>query len=99
MPEDERGIEYTTHGANVYYNWTNSAKFIGMTDTGFRRRVKKLKEESGIEVPLIRLPISQQNVYHDKRVLDVFRKSVRVGQEQEWEEELKRVIFKVNSEE
>lgn len=99
MPEDERGIEYALHNGREYYNWTNAAKFVQMTDTGFRRRVKKLREESGIVVPLIRLPISQQNVYHDKRVLSVFRKSIRVGMEQEWEEELKRVIQEVNSEE
>jgi hypothetical protein len=99
MPEDERRIEYADYGGRAYYNWTNAAKYVGMTDTGFRRRVKKLKEESGIAVPLIRLPISQLNVYHDKRVLDVFRKSVRVGEEDKWEEELRRVIAKVNSEE
>lgn len=98
MPVDEKGVEYATHNGRAYYNWTNAARYIQMTDTGFRRRVKKLRAESGIEVPLIRLPISQLNVYHDKRVLDVFRKSVRVGEEDQWEEELKRVIQQVNSE-
>lgn len=95
---DENGIEYTTHNGNTYYNWTNAAKYVGMTDTGFRRRVKVLEEAIGIVLPLIRLPISQLNVYHDKRVLDVFKKSVRVGHELEWEEELQRVIDEVNSE-
>ncbi len=99
MPEDERGIEYALHNGREYYNWTNGAKYVGMTDTGFRRRVKKLKAESGIAIPLIKLPINQLNVYHDKRVLDIFRKSVRIGQEREWEDELKRVIAEVNSEE
>lgn len=99
MPEDNNGIEYDVHEGKVYYNWANSAKYVGMTDTGFRRRVKKLKEQSGITVPLIRLPISQLNVYHDRRVLDIFKKSVRVGHEQAWEDELRRVIDEVNSEE
>lgn len=99
MPEDRNGIEYDAHNGRPYYNWKNASKYIGMTDTGFRRRVKKLQEASGIIVPLIRLPISQLNVYHDQRVLDVFGKSIRVGEEDKWEEELRRVIAEVNSEE
>jgi hypothetical protein len=99
MPEDERGIQYDLHNGRAYYNWSNGSKYVGMTDTGFRRRVKILKNERGIIVPLIKLPINHLNVYHDKRILDVFRKSFRVGEEGAWEEELKRVIAEVNSEE
>jgi len=96
---DENGIEYAIHNGREYYNWKNAAKFVGMTDTGFRRRVKTLREAIGIAIPLIKLPINQLNVYHDKRVLEVFKKSIRVGKELEWEEELQRVITEVNSEE
>jgi len=99
MPEDDRGIEYAIHNDHEYYNWTNASRYVEMTDSGFRRKVDRVKKENGIIVPLIRLPFSQQNVYHDRRVLDVFRKSVKVGKEQEWVDDLRRVVDEVNNEE
>jgi hypothetical protein len=99
MPEDDRGIEYAIHNGKSYYNWTNAAKYVeNMTDSGLRRKVKALEAETGISIPLIKLPFSQQNVYHDKRVLDVFRRAVKVGREQEWVDELRRVVDEVNNE-
>jgi hypothetical protein len=95
---DENGIEYYSHNDRVYYNRTYSARYVGMTDTGFRRKIKKIEVEQGIVVPLVNLPKSAQNKYIDKRVLDVFRKSVKVGREREWFNELRRIIDLVNSE-
>jgi hypothetical protein len=34
----------------------------------------------------------------DKRILDVFRQSVRVGEEDEWKDRLRKVIDEVNLE-
>lgn len=96
---DESGIEYSIHNGKQYYNRTYSARYLGMTDTGLRRKIKKIELESGITIPLVTLPSSQQNKYIDKRVLDVFRKSVKVGREQEWFDDLRRVVNEINEEE
>jgi len=98
MPEDENGIEYAIHNNKAYYNWTNASRYVSMTDSGFRRKVDRVKRENGIVIPLFRLPFNDQNVYHDKRILDVFRKSVKVGREQEWNDELRRVVDEVSNE-
>jgi len=95
--EDKNGIEYTEHGGNMYYNQGNAAKYVGMTDTGFRRKRRKVEEESGIVIPLVILPVSRQTRFIDKRILDVFRQSVRVGQEERWIEDLRRVVNEVNA--
>ena len=98
MPKDENGIEYAIHNGHEYYNWTTGSLYLGMTDSGFRRKFRKIEAENGITIPLIKLPHSEQNVYHDKRILDVFRKSVKKGKEQEWLYELRKVVDVVNSE-
>ncbi len=95
---DERGIEYSSYNGHEYYNRTYAAKYVGMTDTGFRRKISKIKAEKGIDIPFVRLPQNMQNKYIDKRVLDVFRKSVPVGREEEWHDELRRVVDTVNRE-
>lgn len=98
MPTDDRGIEHDVYNGREYYNWTHASAYVGMTDSGLRRKVDRLKKENGIVIPLIKLPYSHQNVYHDKRVLDVFRRSIKVGREQEWYDELRRIVDVVNSE-
>lgn len=95
---DDSGIVFSVYNDRYYYNRTYSARYVGMTDTGFRRKIKKIEVEQGIIVPLINLPQSAQNKYIDRRVLDVFRKSVKVGREQEWFDELRKVINEINKE-
>jgi len=92
---DENGIEHVNHEGHLYYNRTNAARYVGLTDSGLRRKIKMLEEEHGIFLPLDILPVSRQKRFIDKRILDVFRKSIRVGQEEEWRQELRRAIHEV----
>lgn len=96
---DDHGLDYSIHEGKAYYNMTYASRYVGMTDSGLRRKIKAVKAESGIEVPFVYLPFDQQKVFIDKRILDVFKKSVKRGKEQEWFEELRKVVDIVNSEE
>lgn len=93
---DDREIEYELYEGKAYYNRGNAARYVGMTDAGLRRKFDKIKKEQGISVPFITLPLSMQSKFIDKRILDVFRKSVIVGREQEWYDELRRVVDAVS---
>ncbi len=95
---DEEGNEYVVFSGKTYYNQTHAARYVGITDTGFRKKIKKIEVEKEIVVPRVTLPHSAQNKYIDKRVLDVFKKSVKVGHEQKWYDELRRVVDLVDSE-
>lgn len=95
---DENGLDYASYEGRSYYNITYSARYLSMTDSGLRRKIKTIKGESGIDIPLVKLPFDQQKVFIDKRILDVFRKFVRRGKEQEWYDELRRIVDVVNSE-
>lgn len=95
---DENGLEYSVHEGKSYYNITYASRYIGMTDSALRRKIEKIAKEQGIYVPSVRLPFDQQKVFIDKRILDAFKKSVKKGKEQEWFDELKKVVDLVNSE-
>lgn len=95
---DENGIEHSVHNGRKYYNKTYAARYVGMTDTGLRRKIKKIEAESGITIPFKTLPFSAQKKYIDKRILDVFRMSVNVGEEKRWYDELKFVVDTVRNE-
>src|SRR5260370_353777 len=77
MPFDQEEIRpsYTDKGRE-YYNRTNSAKYVQMTDTGFRRKIQKIEAENGITIPMITRGGQQKLV--DKRILDQFRKGIYV---------------------
>lgn len=96
---DERGIEYSEYDGHKYYNRTYAAQFVQMTDTGLRRRMDKLKKEQGIDIPLMVLPHNRQNKYIDRRILEMLIKSVRADREQEWFNELRKVVDEINREE
>lgn len=93
---DESGTPIVSNNGNIYYSRQNAASYIGMTDSGFRRKIQFLEDNYDIIIPLEILPISRKKRFIDKRILDVFRKSVRVGHEEEWREELKKVVNEVN---
>jgi hypothetical protein len=92
---DEREIEYEVYNGRSYYNRSNSAKYVGMTYAGLSRKIDMLKKQKGIAVPFITLPSSMQSKYCDKRILDVLKKSFIIGKEQEWYDELRRVVEEV----
>lgn len=94
---DERQIEFEVYEGRSYYNKSNAARYVGMTNAGLLRKFDRIKREQGITVPFVMLPLSMQSKYIDKRILDVFRKSVTVGREQEWYDELRRVVDEVSS--
>jgi hypothetical protein len=94
---DSRGVTYTEYNGRQYYNSSNAARYVGMTDTGLRRKRERLEKEYGIIIPVIILPDSHMKRYVDKRVLDVLRESIHVGEEDQWRERLKKVINEVNS--
>src|ERR1700704_1444757 len=93
---DDEGNEYVLFNGKAYYNQTHAAKYVYKTDTAFRRETKRLEKENGIAIPRMTLPTDRQNRYIDKRILDVFRRSIRVGKEQEWYDKLRRVVDEVN---
>ncbi|HEX9502846.1 MAG TPA: hypothetical protein VF974_00805 [Patescibacteria group bacterium] len=97
MPFDQEEIRpsYTDKGRE-YYNRTNSAKYVQMTDTGFRRKIQKIEAENGITIPMITRGGQQKLV--DKRILDQFRKGIYVGEEDKWMEELKKIIDQIYAE-
>jgi len=93
---DEREIEYENYNGHAYYNRSNAARYVGMTNAGLRRKIEKMEKEQGIALPFVMLPSNMQNKCIDKRILDVFRKSVNIGREQAWFDELRRVVEEVN---
>lgn len=95
---DTEGREYVVHNDLHYYSHREATKYLGMTDTGFRRRREKLEVEDGIIIPLVFLPVSDQKKFIDKRVLDALNKPMRVGEESKWKESLRQTIQEVNSE-
>ena len=86
---------YSINGRE-YYNRTMAAKYISMTDTGFRHRIKKIEADQHIIIPMMSRGGNQKFV--DRRILDQFRKPLHVGKEHEWYEELKQIIETINSE-
>src|SRR5258708_21219036 len=97
MPFDQEEIRpsYTDKGRE-YYNRTNSAKYVQMTDTGFRRKIQKIEAENGITIPMITRGGQQKLV--DKRILDQFRKGIYVEEEYKWMEELIKIIDQIYAE-
>ncbi len=85
-----------------YYNRSNAAKYVGMTDEGLRRRMKIIEKENNIVFPLVTLPTSinkrKHEVYIHGKILDLLRKPVIKGKEKEWFEKLKETIQEVQPE-
>ena len=88
---DEREIEYEVYNGRSYYNKSNAAKYLGMTNAGLIRKMKLIAEKQGINIPFVTLPMSMQSKYIDKRILDILKKSFVIGQEREWYAELRRI--------
>ena len=88
---DDREIEYEVYDGKSYYNKSNAAKYLNMTNAGLIRKMKLIADKQGIDIPFVTLPMSMQSKYVDKRILDVLKKSFVIGQEREWYEELRRV--------
>lgn len=88
---------FVDHLGREYYNRTMAARYVGMTDTGFRKRGQKIENEQGIIIPKTSRGGNQKLI--DRRILDQFRKPMRVGKEHEWYEKLKQIIETINNEE
>jgi len=79
-----------------YFNRTNSARYVEMTDTGFRRKIQKIEAEQHIVVPMISRGGQQKLI--DRRILDQFRKPIFTGEEEKWFGELKGIIQQIYAE-
>ena len=94
MASDNEDIRpsYTNKGRE-YFNRTLAARYVDMTDTGFRKKIKRIETDYGFIIPKISRGGLQKLI--DKRILDQFRKPIFVGQEQKWVEELKQVCEQI----
>lgn len=90
--DEEIRPSYVDQGRK-YYNRTLAAKYVSMTDTGFRRKIKKFEEEDGIIIPLASRGGNQKFI--DQRILDQFRKPIY--NEDEWYGELRQIVELVKS--
>ena len=95
---DENGLEYAIYNNNIYYNLTNATRYLSVTSTTLQRRMKKLKEDNDIIIPMMKLSKSKTETFIDKRVLDVLQRPFFVGNEQQWLDELQEVCNKINKE-
>lgn len=93
--DEEMRASYVNRGRE-YFNRSLAARYVDMTDTGFRRRIQKIEKEQGISIPMISRGGLAKLI--DKRILDQFRKPINVGREDEWMEELRSIVDQINSE-
>ncbi len=82
------------HAGKTYYNRTHAAKYVGMTDSGLRRKIEKLEADHGIAIPII----SRGGLHRliDKRILDQFLVPIFPGQEERWYNDLKAIVDRIN---
>ncbi len=66
-----------------------------MTDTGFRRKIQKMEKEYSIRIPVTSRGGLQKLI--DRRILDQFRKTMYVGEEDQWIEELRQIVEQIRS--
>ena len=92
---DEIRPSYIDRGRE-YFNKTNAAKYVDMTDTGFRRKIKRIEKENGIVIPMITRGGRQKLI--DRRILNQFRKPIYSGEDDKWFEELKGIIEQIYAE-
>ena len=58
---DERQIEFEVYEGRSYYNKSNAARYVGMTNAGLIRKIDRIKREQGITVPFVMLPFSMHS--------------------------------------
>lgn len=92
LAEKEAMTPSFVYEGEEYFNRKNSAKYVGMTDSGLRRRMDDIEKEINISFPLVSFPVSCKSWYINKKILDLLRKPIIVEQEHKWIEELKQVI-------
>jgi hypothetical protein len=95
MIDDTIRPSYVNQGRE-YYNRTMAARYVQMTDSGFRRKIKKFEEENNIVIPTISRGGQQKML--DRRILDQYLKPIFTGSEQQWVGELKQIINQIKSE-
>lgn len=95
---DDNGIECAIYNKNIYYNLTNAKRYLSITSTTLQRRIKQLKENNNIIIPLIKLSKSKKDIFIDKRVIEALQRPVFVGNEQQWLNELREVCRNINKE-
>ena len=95
---DENGLEYAVYNNNAYYNLTNATRYLSLTSTTLQRRIKQLKENNNIVIPMVKLSKSKIETFINKRILDVLQRPFFVGNEQQWLDELREVCSKINKE-
>jgi hypothetical protein len=93
MINDEIRPSYVSNGRE-YYNFTASHKYVSMTDTGFRKRIKRIEKDHGIAIPVASRSGNQK--FLDGRILDHFRKPTY--DESKWLDELREIVAQINSE-
>lgn len=84
---------YVDPQGREYYNRTLAAYYLDLTDSGFRKQIKKLEKEQGIIIPMARRSGTAKLI--DRRILDQFLKPVY---ENKWYDELRQIIETINSE-
>ena len=88
-----------TYEGHQYFNRANAARYVGVTNSWLRLRMHAIEKENGLTFPFLTFPTSlqrkTQEMYIDSRILDILRKPVSIGKEQEWINELKEIIQEV----